>query len=293
VEQLRKYAGSFSVILAGIFWGTMSIFVRALSDYGFNSLQITMMRFVVGVIFLALFVLIYDKNSFAIKIKDIPFFILMGVFSCFCMGFFYFHSVLLIPISIATILMYTAPIWVLIVSVLFLGEQFTKLKLVALILAFGGCVCISGFSGGSVSVIGILSALFAGIAYASYSIFGKIITKKYGPFTVTLYAYIFSAISGLLICGIDSTAEIIISYFDMKMLFLIIGLGVVTVTIPFSLYTIGLSKIPAGKAAIMSLTEPMVATIVGIVFYNETFGIVGIVGVLMIITAIVLINRNN
>lgn len=287
---MKKFTGSLFVILAGFFWGSMSIFVRALSEYGFNSLQITMMRFLVGVLFLGLFVLIYDRKLFKVKLKDIPFFVLMGVFSCFCMGFFYFHSVLLIPISTATILMYTAPIWVLIASVLFLGETINKLKITALILAFGGSVCLSGFAGGDVSLIGILSALFAGIAYASYSIFSKIITKKYEPLTVTLYSYIFAALAGIVICGINSTAEIIASSFSIKMLFLIIGLGVITISIPFSLYTIGLSKIPAGKAAIMSLTEPMVAMLVGLIIYNETFGIMGIVGIIMIITAIVLIN---
>jgi len=293
MKKNDEILGVISVILAGIFWGTMSIFVRSLSEYGFNSLQIAMMRFLGGALFLALFVFVYDKKSFKINVKDIPFFALMGVFSCFCMGFFYFHSVLLIPISIATILMYTAPIWVLIVSVLFLGEKINAIKVIALILAFGGCICISGFSGGDVSVIGILSALFAGIAYASYSIFGKIITKKYGPLTVTLYAYLFAALTGLVICGVNSTVEIVSQSFDIKMLYLIIGLGIVTISIPFSLYTIGLSKIPAGKAAIISLTEPMVATIVGVALYNETFGIVGILGILMIVMAIVLLNKNN
>ncbi len=287
----KDVSGSAFVILAGIFWGMMTIFVRALkNDYGLSPLQISTIRFTVGTLFLAAFMLFYNKEQFKIKLKDIYIFVIMGMVSCFCMGYFYFAAVVLIPVSMASVIMYTAPFWVLIVAVIFFKEKLTILKIVALIMGFAGCVLVSGFGGGDIKTIGIIYSLFSSFAYASYSILGKIATEKYKPLTVTLYSYIFASICAIAICNPIKTTTDIASVIDVRMVLLMIGLGVITISIPFSLYTIGLSKIPAGKAAILSLTEPMVTTIVGAVVFSEFLGFLGYIGVAAIIVAIILIN---
>ncbi len=287
---MKKLSGSVYVILAGIFWGTMSIFVKALSKYGFSPLQITAIRFTFGVLFLALFVLVKNKDYFKIKIKDILIFIVMGVVSCFCMSYFYFMGITMIPVSVASVLLYTAPIWVLIASVVFFKEKLTVVKVIALAIAIIGCVLVSGFSADGVNLTGVIFSLLSSFAYASYSIIGKIATKKYHPFTVTIYAYFFAMICSLIVCNVPEMSSIIYTAFDFKLLFLMVGLGIISISVPFTLYTIGLSKVTAGKAAIMSLTEPMTTAIIGIVVFGETIGFLGLSGILAIVTAIVLIN---
>ena len=59
----------------------------------------------------------------------------------------------------------------MVLAIIFLKEKFTIQKLIALILAFAGCILVSGF-GGKVTVMGILVGLGSGLGYGLYSIFG-------------------------------------------------------------------------------------------------------------------------
>ncbi|MBQ3573575.1 MAG: EamA family transporter [Clostridia bacterium] len=284
---------SILIIIAGVFWGSMGLFVRTLSEYGLESMQITLIRLVSGAILLVAFALIYDKSLFKISLRDIPIFIAIGILSVLMMSWLYFSAIMKSTMSVAAILLYTAPIWVLIASVFFYGEKLTSKKVLALILAFGGCIAVSGFSAGDVSVSGILFGLGSGIAYALYSIIGKHVLSKYSPITVTVYSFAIAAVGVLFISRPTEALDIVIHNFDFALLMKIIGIGAVSVFVPYLLYTIGLSKTPAGKAAIMASVEPMTATVLGIAVYKEPLGIGGVVGIVMILSAIFILNSKN
>lgn len=281
---------SLCIIAAGCFWGVMGLFVRGLSAYGFDSLQITALRLVCGTAMLVLFALLRDRSLFRVPLGALPVFAAMGILSVLAMSWLYFTAIMRSTMSVAAILLYTAPMWVLAASVIFYGERLNVRKLAALALAFAGCVAVSGFSGGVVSSDGVLFGLGSGFAYALYSIIGKYALKKYTPITVTLYSFMFAAVGSIFICRPSEVLAIVTGAADLTMLLWIIGVGFVTVFAPYLLYTVGLSKTSAGKAAIMASAEPMVATLAGMIVFGEMPGISGILGIVMIISAIVLLN---
>lgn len=281
---------SLYIIAAGVLWGTMGVFVRSLHQYNFTSMQISALRLVAGVIMIAAFAAIKDRRLFRIAVRDICLFVGMGVLSVMFMSWLYFSAIIRISMGAASILLYTAPIWVLVASVLFYKEKFTIRKGIALVLAFGGCVAVSGFSSEGMSVSGVLFGLGSGVAYALYSIIGKRALQKYSPITVTLYAFIFGAIATIPVCDPIDMIRIVAYNINPGVITELFGLGFVTVFAPYLLYTAGLSKTPAGKAAIMASAEPMTATVLGIVVYREALAMWGIFGILMIVGAIVLLN---
>ena len=284
---------SMLVVIAGIFWGVMGVFVRMLNDYGISSIQVTTVRFSVGVGFLALYMMIYDKSLFKISLKGFGICAVTGVFSCLLMSTLYFVSIEHTSMSVAAILLYTAPVWVILASVLLYGETFNLKLGIALVLAFAGCVLVSGFSAGTVSTIGIVSGLAAGFAYALYSILGKYALKICSPYTVTFYSFLVAAICAIFICKPIELAGIIYSNFDIAMLFKMLGIGFVPMFLPFLLYTIGLSKIPAGRASILATIEPMTATVFGMIVYGENPGILGFIGIACILIAVVMVAETN
>lgn len=281
---------SATIIAAGSLWGLMGLFVRGIGEYGFNSMQITCLRLICGTVMLILFALIYDRRLFKVEVRDIPVFAAMGIFSVLLMSVLYFEAINEITMSAAAILLYTAPIWVLGASVLFYGEKLTLRKGAALIIAFGGCIMVSGFSGGAVSAKGVVCGFGSGIAYSLYSIIGKPALKKYSPITVTVYSFIFAAVGSVLICKPSVTAELLSQNICAPLVWRIMGVGFVTVFMPYLLYTLGLSRTQAGAAAIMASAEPMTATIAGLAVYKEIPDIWGFLGIIMILTAIILLN---
>ncbi len=288
--KINNKTASVLVIAAGTFWGVMGLFVRTLSGVGFNMFQITAIRLVIGTLMLCVLVLIYDKKLYRIELKDLPIFIGMGILSVLMMSCFYFAAILKTSLSTAAILLYTAPIWVLTASVIFYGEKLTAKKITALICAFVGCICVSGVSSSNVSVSGVLCGLGSGLSYSLYSIIGKYALKKYQPLTVTVYSFIVAAIGSVFLADMPKVITLVADNFDVTILLNILGIGFVTVFVPYLCYTLGLKHIPAGKAAIMASVEPMVATIAGIFAYGEIPNIIGFCGIVLIILSIVLLN---
>ena len=75
--------------------------------------------------------------------RDIPLFLGLGLGSVLFFTVCYFKSIEMLPLSIAAILLYTSPIWVTLMSVLFFKERLTLRRVAALVLAFGGCLPVS------------------------------------------------------------------------------------------------------------------------------------------------------
>ena len=66
--------------------------------------------------------------------------------------------------------------------------------------------------------------------------------------------------------------------------------GLVTCYLPYLLYTYGLSGLSNGKASIMASIEPVVATLVGVTVYSEKLSLAGGLGIVLVLSAIVLLN---
>ena len=276
------------IIIAGIFWGSMGLFVRHLGAYGFSSIQIVALRLTVAAVAFAIVLAIKDKKGFRIKIKDIPLFLGLGLGSILFFTCCYFTAIRMLSMSTAAILLYTSPIWVMLMSVIFFKEKLTVRKIIELIMAFLGCVCISGF-GGSVTLAGFMIGIGSGIGYGLYSILGAVALKRYSPYTVTAYTFIVAAIGAIIISRPTEIIDIVKNQpFVPGLIGFIILTGIVTAVIPFLCYTLGLERVEASRAAIFATVEPLVATVLGAIVYHETITIVSGTGIVLILVAIML-----
>lgn len=280
------------IILAGICWGTSPIFVHYLAPYGFTSLQMTAVRGTVSFICMLLYVLIADRSLFKIKAKDLLLYAVIGA-SLFGTAFCYYSAMQMTSTSTAVVLMYTAPVYVMLYSVLFMGEKFSKFKLVALIMMLAGCCLVSGIiTGLKFDLLGILVGILTSIIYAAYNILTKVsMQHKLEPVTVTLYSFLFMSLISLLVCNpIDLVGNIVSA--PMPSIPLCIGLGIVTFVMPYFLFTWSMKHLPAGIASALSVVEPMAATIFSAVLFSEIPDTLSIVGILLILAAVYMLGKS-
>ena len=288
--EKKGYLGDILIIIAGLFWGSMGIFVRHLNDLGFSSIQVACLRLTTAGILFALILLIKDRKGFKIALRDIPLFLALGLVSILFFTCCYFTAIRLMTMSTAAILLYTSPIWVMVLAIIFLKEKFTIQKLIALILAFAGCVLVSGF-GGKVTVVGILVGLGSGLGYGLYSIFGTFALKKYSPYTVTCYTFLIAGLGSIFVANpVDLVSKISAIENKPALFGFILLTAVVTAVIPFLLYTLGLNMTTAGKAAVLATVEPAAATLFGFFVMKETVGPVAIAGILLVFAAIIVLS---
>lgn len=291
MNEKREKTGSLLIITAGIFWATMGVFVRRLGEYGFDSIQTAAFRLSVAAICFALILLVRGGKELRIRLKDLPLFLGLGIGSVAAMTCLYFTAIRLLTMSTAAILLYTSPIWVMLMSILFFRETVTKRKLAALILAFGGCMLVSGIGAGEINPAGLAAGIASGVAYGLYSILGAIALRRYSPYTVTAYTFCFAAIG---VIAISQPAEIcrkLSAETNLPGLVLLIAAtGIVTAVIPFLLYTIGLNAVEPSRAAILATTEPMAATVIGMIAFGEGISLSCALGILCILAAIITLN---
>lgn len=283
--------GILLIILAACFWGSMGIFVRKLGEYGFSSIQIVSIRITIAALVFCIILLIKDRTGFRISPRDIPLFLGLGLGSILFFTVCYFSAIAIMSLSTAAILLYTSPIWIMLMSMLFFHEKMNNRKLVALVLAFTGCVLVSGISGDGMTVTGILLGLGAGFGYGLYSILGTIALRKYSPYTVTTYTFVVAAIGSWIICQpVDLISKFKAAGSPSGLLLFCILTAILTAVIPFLFYTLGLRTVEAGRAGILATIEPLVATVIGMICFSEPVTILSGAGIVLILAAVVILN---
>lgn len=287
---MSKTRATICVLLAGALWGCISLFVRRLDAAGLSSFDISAVRMVVGAVGMLCIVLVVDRRLLRIRLRDAWLFVGTGVISLTLFNVCYFTCISISEASIAVVLLYTSPIFVMALSAVFFKEQITKRKVLALAMTFLGCALVAGIFGGAVRLgpqalaVGIASGFF----YATYSIFGRVALKRYGTLTITFYTFVAGSIASLALGNPAQVASVIAT--DASLAPWALGLGLACTLAPYLLYTTGLAHLEASRAAILATVEPLVGSLLGILAYGESAGPVKIAGMLLILAAVVLAN---
>lgn len=278
-----------SVLAAGILWGIISLFIRPMSAGGLDSMQIAAVRMIVAAVAFVGFTAIRFPQKLRIRLRDIWMFIGTGVVSVALFNFCYFYTIIRSEASVAVVLLYTSPVFILLLSALLFRERITRRKVLALALTFAGCVCVAGLTGGTrLSALVLAAGLGSGLFYGLYTIFGRYALQKYDSVTVTAYTFLFGLVSTLPLCSPVQLAQ---SLFAQPTLCLYgIGIGLCSTVLPYFLYTWGLGRMESGKAAILVAVEPLVGAVVGMTVFHESRGAVKLVGIVLILSAILLLN---
>lgn len=287
---MNKKAGLL-VMAAGCMWGCMGLLVRSLNAAGLASMDIAFARTIVSAIVLLIGLLIFDRQALRIRLKDIWCFIGTGGLSIAFFNFCYFKTIAMTSLSVAAVLLYTAPTFVMLMSALLFHEKMTKRKVVALFCAFIGCAFVSGIIGeaNALSVTGILFGIGSGIGYAMYSIFGRYaLNRGYGSMTISFYTFVFASISAIFFVDVPSVCAPFMQ--DAGLLVQTILLIMLVTIAPYLCYTKGLSKLEGGVASMLASTEPVVATLLGVIIYKEELGLWSMLGILLVILSIILVN---
>ncbi len=280
------------VIIASLLWGTSGIFVRFLAPLGFSSLQMTAVRGAVSAVGMMAYVLLKDRSLFRVQPKALLLFAAGGV-SMYLTALCYYISMQASSIATAVVLMYTAPVLVMIYSVLFLGERFTRAKGLALFGMIIGCVLVSGIVGDAqFNAKGIFFGILSGISYSAYNIFTKIqMRQNNNPVSASLYCFIFMAVVA---CSFGNISGIVsnVAQNPVETLPLVLGLGIFTCLMPYFLYTKAMEKLSAGITASLGIVEPMAATVYSVVLFREGMSVYAAIGLVCILGSALLLSQS-
>ncbi len=277
------------VLSAAMLWGTAGIFVRTVQN-DIKEMQLVLCRAVFSALFFGAVIFFRDKSLFKIRLRHLWIFISAGLFSIVLFNYSYYTAMSLTSLSVAAVLLYTAPFFVVIMSLILFKERLTLNKIVACISAFIGCCLVTGIFDSSHKVGGkaVFYGLLTGFGYALYTIFSELLLKRgYKTLTITFYVFLFAALSslpfvntGAVINGLTSGPKVFVT---------VLLMAVFNTVLPYILYTAGLKGVSPSAAPIIATVEPVVATLVSVI-YKEPISILGVAGVFLVLISVAVLN---
>lgn len=288
---MRK-AAPFLVAAASVLWGILFLFVRALSAAGFTAMEIVCIRAYGSVLFLFPGLFLVNRDLLRIRLRDGWCFVGSGVFSIVFFSYCYFRNVAVSSAAFASILMYTSPVWVTLLSMIFFRERMNRQKAIALAMALAGCALVSGPGAvpESVGIRGVLLGLGSGIGYGLYSIFGRFaLNRGYHPMTVTAYTFLMACVGVLPFVSVSSIIKELAE--RPALLAPALSMAFFATAMSFSLYTLGLRYMAPGRAATLAVLEPIVTTLAGVVLYREPLSLSMTAGIVLVLASSVIVSR--
>lgn len=220
---------------------------------------------------------------------------LLGVAGVAASNYFYYLAIQRTNVATAIIVQYTAPVWVLLYMVARGLERATWPKIIAVLLAILGIALVVGFFGGlfghgrlQFDGLGIAASLIAAFSFAYYNIGGHSILMKHDRRIVLLYTTLAASLFWLIL---NPPGKIVAAHFSPPVWLFLFTFAVTSVLIPFTFYFAGLQHLKPTDAIIASCLEPVFTILIAAVALKETVGGLQALGIAMVLSAIIVVQR--
>jgi len=274
-------------IMAGVCFGSIGIFIRFFSEAGFNNMAILSTRNAISALILFLFLLVYDRDLLKCRVRDLPILLGGGFIGMTLTNVFFNIAVLNLSLGFAGVLIGLSPVYVVFIAAFLFKEKVTRRKLLGMILAIIGVIMVSGVvdSGITFTAAGLAAGLLSGLFYGMTSIFTKIaIGRGYKGLTITFYALLITALT----TAPFSNWGVVAAYTAASPLshsLLMIAHAVIGAALPYLMLNVSLKHIEAGKASILTSSEPVSAMLFGFFVYHEPMTVISAAGMAIAVTA--------
>ncbi len=280
------------IALAATLWGTVGITTEALYHLAAtNPLSVGFFRLAIATPTLALTCwALLGRNSFRIARRDVARMMLIGVMLALYQAC-YFAAIAWVGVTVATLVtLCLAPVLVALLSVTVLRERLTVRVLFALVCAISGIVCVVGgrsavAAHGSSDIRGILLACGSALGYAIVTLAGRSVASRYHALQINTVGFG----TGSLVLLPLALATGFASVYPPQGWLMLAYLGTVPTALAYMLFVTGMRSIPATVTSIVTLLEPLTATVLAWVLFGERLGVIGLVGALLMFTAMIVL----
>ncbi len=279
-------------LVAACLWATLGLFYKALESYGLSRFTIVFCRAAFAT--LALFAVLGWRRRSWLKLerRDWPLFLAFGLLGVAAFYILYIYAIALLGMGMAAALMYTAPAWVTVFSILLFWERPSLMKGSAVLLTCAGCALVGQAYDPArmrLNLPGTLAGLGAGLTYGLYTIFSKAAQRRYTLWTTLAYAL---GIGTLFMIPFQSPADLARALSDSTALSLLLLLGLGPTLGGGLAFNAALRRIPASNASVVATLEPFVAALLGWVFLGERLEAWQWLGAALIVTAVVILQSD-
>jgi drug/metabolite transporter (DMT)-like permease len=278
--------------------GTVSKVV--LDSVGLSTVELTQARSIGAFLGFALVLALSRPRTFRVGRRELLYLALFGVTGVAFVQWLYFVAIHRLPIGIALLIQYLAPLLVALWARYVLHERVRRRIWLALVLALAGLsLIVQVWSGGlALDGVGVAAALAGAGAYALYILMAEHAVERRDPISVACYGFGFAALFWFAVQPLwafpagrlGDRASLLGNLSEIAVpAWLLVSFVVVAGTMAsFGLIVTALRHVPATRVGIIAMLEPVAASVVAWAWLGEALGTEQLAGGAIVLAAIVL-----
>jgi drug/metabolite transporter (DMT)-like permease len=281
---MRRLTGILLIAISAASFGTLAIFGRFLYADGMDTFTMLFLRFGIAASIMTV-ILILRREPFP-RGRVLGLLIGMGALGYVGQSFSYLSAIKYASAGLVALLLYLYPAFVFVLSVIFLREKITLVKITALALALLGAALTANPEGGQLT--GILLAIAAAAIYSVYIIVGAGVMKRVSAIQSSLVIFASAtAVYGTLtlVNGAHFPAS-------SSGWWSLAGIVILATVIPVVTFLAGLERIGPTNASLLSTLEPVVTVLLAAWLFAERLETITLIGGALILVAVVVLTRN-
>jgi drug/metabolite transporter (DMT)-like permease len=298
-HERRPVLGYAMVIAAALLFAVNGTVSKVVLSSGISSLELTQVRATGAFAGFALALALVRRPSLRVRARELPYLVAFGIAGVAFVQWLYFVAIDRLPIGIALLIQYLAPILIALWARTVMHEPVRRRIWLALVLALVGLAfVVEVWRGLALDGLGVAAALAAAVAYAVYVLMAERAVGERDPASLICYGFLFAALFWALVQPlwrfpggrVDDDVSLLghLDGVSLPVWSLLLFVVVVGTMLTFLLVTAALRHVSATRVGIVAMLEPVAASGVAYLWLGESFGAMQLVGGGVVLVAILL-----
>ena len=282
---LRSAAGTGAAfcLLSAVAYSSVPIFGKLGFERGLSVSSLLVGRFGIAAVVLWLLALRFDATP---SRRGVVTGLLLGMLIYAAQNGFYFAALERISATLATLLVFIAPIFVAIAAVALGRERLSRGQVAAIPLSLAGIalVLIGGGGLGEIDALGVALALGCAVVYAAYMLISHAVVANVQPLTLSASIITGGLIPFLVVAAVSTDPPLPTTSDGW---WIVIGMALVGTVIPVAALTAGTALSGPSTATILSASQPALTALLAIIVLGETLTFVQVIGGILVLGSVV------
>jgi drug/metabolite transporter (DMT)-like permease len=287
-------------LTAATLWAFNGVVSKVIIESGdVPSQRLTQVRTTGAFLLLVAALALAAPQSLPIRRDELPTLLTFGVLGLAFVQWLYFEAISRLDIGVALLIQYVAPVLVAVWARFAYHEPVRRRIWAALALSVAGiALLVELWDGLTLDGIGVAAALGSAITFAVYVLSAERAVARRDPVSLVCYGFLLASVfwaavqplTSFPLDAVDDSVSLLgrLQDLDLPVWLLMTWMVVLGTIVPFALLAGSLRHIPASRAAITAMFEPVAATIFAYAWLGETLTAIQLVGAFVVLAAIVL-----
>ncbi|CAB4914344.1 unannotated protein [freshwater metagenome] len=300
--MFTRHKGEVFLIIGATAFALNGIVAKMVMQNGLSEWRMLQVRTGGAFIVLLAYVLLTNYKSLKVKVSELPLLITYSVVGFALVQFGYFIAISRMHVSMALIIEFTAPIWIVLWIKYVRKSYVPKDMWIAVSLAFVGMLLLAQvWEGMTLDTIGVIAAFLDALALATFFVLSEKLTPTRSTYSLTVFGF---GISSALLSIIFPIWNFPFSIFNQSMNLegpledfsapgwtLILWIVILGTVIPYICVLSGIKILSASTSSVIGMLEPVIAGIFAWIWIGESWNVIQLIGGAIVIIGIYIADK--